>query len=73
VVARRYGGSTAAGFAAGLAYVVPAGFQRWFGAGRRVRLVLVAGPPWRPIDVFPGSTDTRLLTVQVFRAGFDGG
>jgi hypothetical protein len=47
-------------------------FLRGFGAGRKVRLVMVAGPSWRPIDVLPGSTDTRLLTVQVFRAAFDG-
>lgn len=40
------------------------------GRGRVVHVVLQASPGWRPMDVLPGSLDPRLLTVQVFLAGF---
>jgi hypothetical protein len=40
------------------------------GRGRLVHLVLQGNPVWRPADILPGSQDSRVLTVQVFRAGF---
>jgi hypothetical protein len=47
-------------------------FAARFGSGRRVLLVLDAGPAWRPVDVLPHSNDQRLLTVRVAAAGFAG-
>ena len=47
-------------------------FSSHFGAGRRVLLVLTAGPAWRTADVLPPSLDQRLLTVRVAAAGFAG-
>jgi hypothetical protein len=42
------------------------------GRGRVVHVVLEASPDWRPMDVLPRSQDPRILTVQVFLAGFQG-
>jgi len=47
-------------------------FFNAFGNGRLVQLVLDAGPSWRPADVLPNTTDSRLLTVRVTAAGFPG-
>ncbi|HXO28793.1 MAG TPA: hypothetical protein VOA80_15695 [Thermoanaerobaculia bacterium] len=47
-------------------------FGSRFGNGRRVLLVLDAGPAWSPADVVPHSTDPRPLTVRVAAAGFAG-
>jgi hypothetical protein len=47
-------------------------FASRFGNGRRVLLVLDAGPAWRPADVVPHSTDPRPLTVRIAAAGFAG-
>jgi hypothetical protein len=53
-------------------HVVDCGaFFRRFGNGRRILLVLAAGPAWRPADVLPHTHDERLLTVRVAAAGFD--
>lgn len=35
-----------------------------------VRVVLSSSSTWRPADVFPGSDDTRDLSVEVFRVSF---
>ena len=35
--------------------------------GRPVKVALTARTTWRPADVFPGSQDTRDLSVEVFR------
>jgi hypothetical protein len=49
-----------------------ADLPRRLGNGRRVHLVLESERSWRPLEVLPGSQDSRELTVQVFQAGFEG-
>jgi hypothetical protein len=48
-----------------------ADLPRRLGNGRRVHLVLESERSWRPVEVVPGSQDSRELTVQVFQAGFE--
>jgi hypothetical protein len=45
-------------------------FLNRLGRGRLVHLVLEADHGWRPVDVLLRSQDPRVLTVQVFLAGF---
>jgi hypothetical protein len=66
---------------AGVVHVTEDGMQTYYldapdllrrlGNARRVHLIMECEQSWRPIEVLPGSPDTRELTVQVFEAGFE--